>query len=957
MFDRLGALVFRLRYFLVVGWLVAAALFGAFAPSLSQAGSADETSFLPHDAESLTARQVIADGFPNDTAPAVALIVFSRQGGLTDADRAAIEGLRGYLEGANHPAEIVRYVTAESTPSLASMFRSSDNVVELAQLDMAHPSFLPVTNDAIDAVRAHIADSGTLPSGLTAQITGQAGIGRDYLMAIKEGTDRTTYVTIILVVLVLLLIYRAPLAALAPLLTIGSAFLVARGILGLMAQAGVPLSSVLDSFIVVLVFGVGTDYTIFFISRFREELAKGDRDEALRVTVGRISAVIAASGATVFVGLGSMIVARFGMIQTTGPALAVAVLVTLLAGLTLTPSLLAIFGRRLFWPLHESTHTAADEDRGFWAGLSRRITGSPALVTVVVLAALLVPSLALPQVKENFDVLNELPAGAESRLGFETLSQHLAEGQLMPLTVLVKVPAANATALSSQQGLSGIGAFEKDLLAIPNVQTVRSEVDPTGEGNVSDLVRPSVQLAKMATAFGQPASTDLNAELGDASVAGVDTAAAYIGGLGTAFPKLSATNLAAADQDLATLSSGLKSARAEALVPNQLDGIATKLVAATATATAPGSGTASGPSADTAAQLTALKSYLAELGAALPDAAAQQSYRGAVSAVDSLLSGTDQAAGAQLIGSIRDLSAWFKARPTPFYFAPTAISPSDGLQATQVAMTAARARLPAEIATLASAFSATDLYATSDLRSSFVSADGTIARLYVTTSTNPYDQKSFDTVKDIRALVATDPGHLGAAQFYVGGASAEFADVQDTISSDFLRVALITILGILVVLILLLRALVAPIYLVLTVLLSYVTSLSLSTLILRYVFGQAGINYFIPLMVFVLLVALGSDYNIFLMSRVREESSTRDLRSGIRVASARTGTVITSAGLILAGTFGAMVSSPLQLLFQVGLMVGLGVLIDTFVVRSLLVPAITATIGERAWWPFHRRTS
>jgi RND superfamily putative drug exporter len=148
---------------------------------------------------------------------------------------------------------------------------------------------------------------------------------------------------------------------------------------------------------------------------------------------------------------------------------------------------------------------------------------------------------------------------------------------------------------------------------------------------------------------------------------------------------------------------------------------------------------------------------------------------------------------------------------------------------------------------------------------------------------------------------------------------------------------------------------VAPVYLVLTVLLSYATSLSLAALILQHLFGQAGVNYFIPLMVFVLLVALGSDYNIFLMSRVREESSTRELRPGIRVASARTGTVITSAGLILAGTFGALVTSPLQLLFQVGLTVGLGVLIDTFIVRSLLVPALTAFIGERAWWPFHRR--
>jgi uncharacterized membrane protein YdfJ with MMPL/SSD domain len=91
------------------------------------------------------------------------------------------------------------------------------------------------------------------------------------------------------------------------------------------------------------------------------------------------------------------------------------------------------------------------------------------------------------------------------------------------------------------------------------------------------------------------------------------------------------------------------------------------------------------------------------------------------------------------------------------------------------------------------------------------------------------------------------------------------------------------------------------------------------------------------------------------MSRIREESATRPLRQGIRAASARTGTVITSAGLILAGTFGALITSPLQLLFQVGVTVALGVLIDTFIVRSLLVPAITAFIGERAWWPGHRR--
>lgn len=238
MFDRLGRLVLSLRFVFVLGWFVAAAILGVLGPSLAQAGSADETSFLPRDAESLAARRVVANAFPNDSAPTVALLVFSRPGGLTDADRSAIEGLRTYFEGSGHPAGVLRYVTAEHTTSLASMFRSADGVVELARLDMSSPAFLPETNAAINAARAHLAESGVLPAGLTAQLTGQAGIGRDYLQAIQEGTDRTTLATILLVVIVLLLIYRAPLAALVPLITIGSAFLVARGILGFMAQAG-----------------------------------------------------------------------------------------------------------------------------------------------------------------------------------------------------------------------------------------------------------------------------------------------------------------------------------------------------------------------------------------------------------------------------------------------------------------------------------------------------------------------------------------------------------------------------------------------------------------------------------------------------------------------------------------------------------------------------------------------
>jgi RND superfamily putative drug exporter len=928
--------------------VVAAIAFGILGPSLAEVGSADETSFLPRNAESLAARKVIAQAFPSDAAPSVALIVFSRPGSLTDADRAAIEGMRGWFEGAGHPEAILRYVTAEHSPSLASMFRSPDGVIELARVDLDAPSFLPRTNDAIDAMRAHLEAAGVLPAGLVAQVTGQAGIGRDYLAAIREGTDRTTLVTILLVVAVLMLIYRAPLAAMVPLVTIGCAFMVSRGLLGFLAQGGWKLSSVLDSFIVVLVFGVGTDYTIFLVSRFREELGRNDYAEAVRVTVRRMGAVIAASAATVIVGLSSMVAASFGMIQTTGPALALTIFITLLAGLSLTPSLLAIFGRRLFWPRHEETRTAGSDEKGFWAAVARRITNRPGLLAGVVLALLAAPLLALPQLKENFNVLEELPTGAESRLGFQTLGRHVAEGQLMPLSVLIKVPGGN---LASPDALVRIVQVEKQIAALPDVQSVSSIIDPKGEGKTSDVLKPATQLAAIAEGFAKPPSNDINVQLGDASLAGINSTVSYVGGLDAAYPRVAGAALTGAMADLATLQKGVVDGRKQALAANQLGAIADQLQAAVASASSASAG-------DVASQLAQLKAYLDELGAADPALAATDAYKAAQAAIPKVAATRDAAAFLTLVGAFRSMQTWLEGQPTAFYFVPSTMPVTADQLAARQASAAARTRLPGELSQLAAAFGATDLYAPPDLVAAYESGAGDVARFYVTTVANPYDTRAFDTVRSLRALMAGQASGFGpGATTYVGGPTAEFTDVQSTISADFLRVAVITILGILLVLILLLRALAAPVYLVLTVLLSYTASLSVSAFILQNVFGQAGLNYFIPLMVFVLLVALGSDYNIFLMSRVREEGATRPLRAGIRAASARTGTVITSAGLILAGTFGALVTSPLQLLFQVGVTVALGVLVDTFVVRSLLVPAITAFIGELAWWPFHRRGS
>jgi RND superfamily putative drug exporter len=859
-FARVGSLVTRYRWVVVVAWAIVAIAFAAFAPSLSDVGSADETTFLPKEAESVEARAVLARAFPDEAAPGSATVVFSREGGLTDADRAYIDALPTWAT-TEAPAElrdVVRnVVTLSAKPHLKAMFESADGSTQIATVNLEVASFQEAANVAIDVLRAHFLE--TAPAGLQVHVTGSAGIGADYLRAIVAGTDRTTIVTIVLVLVVLLLIYRAPLAALVPLLTIGAAFLVSRGTLGILAAAGWKISTLLDSFIVVLVFGVGVDYTIFLISRFREELSKADRPTAARVTVARIGAVIAASAATVVVGLTSMAAASFGMIQTIGPALAITIVITLVAGLTLTPALLVIFGRPLFWPRHpkEDDHHG---DRGVWARIASGITRRPGLVSVVVLVGLFLPIIVLPGLRSSANTLAELPKDSDARIGFELFASKMDKGRLMPITVLVDAPAADD--IAAPERLAALASLTKAIAGVDGVLDVTSLVSTAGDGSVGAQFQPSAMLARIATGLAVLSSPQaVAAVLANPDVATQLTGgAAWIEALGREHPEL------ATDPTYAALE----------------------------------------------ADMTAFQATLAAVAGA--------SATGGATADPAALQEIVDVAG-RLSAEATTLAAAFAARPADNYLIPRGLPGDAGVGVDR-------------------------------LLAAYRSPDGSVARLYVIPEDDPYSSGAIATVGRVRAVVEARAADFGAgARIVVGGAAADQADIQSTIQKDFERVAILTVIGVLLVLILLLRAIVAPLFLVGTVLLSYATTLHLAGFFFQDVLGYAGATFFLPLLVFVLLVALGADYNIFITSRIREESETRPIREGIRIASARTGAIVTSAGIILAGTFAAMMTAPLQVLLQVGAAVAMGVLLDTFIVRSLLVPALTAVFGDWSWWP------
>ncbi len=216
------------------------------------------------------------------------------------------------------------------------------------------------------------------------------------------------------------------------------------------------------------------------------------------------------------------------------------------------------------------------------------------------------------------------------------------------------------------------------------------------------------------------------------------------------------------------------------------------------------------------------------------------------------------------------------------------------------------------------------------------------------TLTNPPDSRAaYDTIKRIRDNVHAVPN----ADALVGGTTATNLDVQDAARYDRNLIIPIVLVVVLIILGLLLRAIVAPLVLVGTVVLSFAAALGISALFFRHVFGFAGADSSLPLFVFVFLVALGIDYNIFLMTRVREEAVRHGTRRGALIGLAATGGVITSAGLVLAGTFAVLATLPLTAFTEIGFAVAFGVLLDTLVVRSVLVSGLTMDIGRHMWWP------
>jgi RND superfamily putative drug exporter len=431
----------RTKWLVIVLWIVAVAALSPLGAKVADVTSDETASFLPPEAESTKVQELLADRFPGGET-SIGLIVYRRPGGLTDADEAKIAQDAQKVDEAipvTQPSQVP--FAAGAPPGLVSRNGDTAYTVVTVPLDFKKIS------DWGTRSRELIGAGG---GGLEVYVTGDLGLFADFEEVFGEVDTRLLGATVLLVLLLLGAIYRAPLIAVIPIVVVALAYQVASGFIYLYADAGNTVNSNATSILVVLMFGVGTDYCLLLVSRYREELHRiEDKHEAMARALRRAGPAVLASGCTVIAAMLVLLLAEAGSTNALGPVSAIGVAAALLAGLTLLPALLTIAGRRGFWPRKAAVAYRPDVDLaerpGVWRRFGGRVLRRPGLALGATTALFAICSLGLLAYQEDYSIGGFFKKTVESVEGFEVLGASFPEGALGPTSILVQRPGGTAT--------------------------------------------------------------------------------------------------------------------------------------------------------------------------------------------------------------------------------------------------------------------------------------------------------------------------------------------------------------------------------------------------------------------------------------------------------------------------------------------------------------------------------
>jgi putative drug exporter of the RND superfamily len=909
---------------LIVGlWVLAAGVANLTVPQLERVVDSHARSFMPPDAPSAFAATRAAQLFNQKPSNNFVYVVLERNQRLTPPDRQFYDALTTSL--GSDQRHVYAVTDLWSQPATAAGAQSSDGRAVSVMVRLAGMLGTAQARDSVNFVRTTVQRLSP-PAGLEVQVTGPGATIVDEFSAIDRQMLGITAATIGLILLLLLAVYRSPIAAAIPLVSVGLALALARAIVAALGQANVVEVSLFSiALMAAMTLGAGTDYAIFLVGRYHEGRRRGvPPAQALMQAYRSIAPVVIGSALTVSVALACLVFAKVGSFRSAGLPCAIGILATMVAALTLTPALMSLAVRRGYLEPRPS-RTARR-----WRRVGTAVARWPGPILVTAGGLILLVALPLIDMRVGFNEPAATPSSTDSSRGYVSADRHFAANSLLPDVVTIQADHD----LRNPAGLIAIERITRHIMAVPAVRAVQSASRP--DGKVPDQATLSYQAGVLGRQFGDTMDS-LSQRL--RRVSELDSALAQtqlaVDGLGNGLRGGSSglVDMSAAADDMRTGMDGLR--RNVTTVSGYLNPLR-DFVGRTPDC-------AVNPICSTVDRVLQPVDSLVQTSTQLGDGTAK------------LTSGSTTAATAmaslpQSVTSMKD--ALGQARSATHDL--LSLSETLGPQMRQLT------DYMNEIATQFQGSAAADFYmpqrALSDPRytavlSHLISENGRATYLLVYGDGSEWGGDGAKRADQVRAAIkeATKEGTLTPTEVDLAGVGPVTADLQRFVARDTTLLVGVALVLIFIIITAMLRSPVAGLVVVGTVVASFASAVGASVLIWQYLLHQ-DLHWAVAPIAFIALIAVGADYNLLLALRIKQEAAA-GLRTGIVRAFGGTGGVVTTAGIVFGITMLALVGSNVLSIAQIGTTIAVGLLMDTLVVRALVVPSIVALLGRWFWWP------
>lgn len=910
----------------ILSWLLLAGIGFLSVPQLEHVVEANSRAYLPTDATSNLAVARMGEAFRESQNSNLNSLILERQTPLTPQDLDFYVKLVNQLRGDRQYVHSV--LDAWSDPATAAAGRSEDGKSAYAMVSIAGDVGTTTSNQALEHVR-RVVSQAVPPAGLAVYFAGPGSAVADEIAVVDSNILRITMVTVVLIAVLLLIVYRSAITAAIPMLSVAVTLGVARSAVALLGEHQVIEVSVFSTALMTaMILGAGTDYSIFLLGRYHEERRAGvDPAAALRTAWFGVAPVIVASTMTVALACACLTFARVGVLRSAGLPCAIGVVVAMIGAVTLVPALIRMASKFGF------AEPKSSVTRYGWRRLAVVIVRWPAPVLTGTLLVLIVCALPLAVLKLSFNELKGQPADTPSNLAFAAADRHFGQNRLMPDLVLIQADHD----LRNAADLIELDRVSAGIFGVDGVNLVQSVTRPfgtplreaalTNQAGVAgeQLLGKAAELdSKLAELNSLPVLTqDLEDAIGRIDSA-IRSGGRVVADNNQAIAALDA-RINEVSQTVGNLNQYLGPVRDyRNSVPNCPDDFLCSRVD------------------------SALSAFDVALGSVDVLTAELDRVSRSLQTVDSALNTSESAVGS--ITEVVDQAERISSSVSQTFdgLTPMLQQTGDYLRGIGTAFDGSQSGgfyLPES--------------ALADPRVQksfawFIAPDGHAARFLVFGDGETFGDDGIHRTEAIAYAVqkALKGGRLQGSTVSLTGAGASVKDLESLVAVDFRQMAIITLSLVYLILLVMLRSPVAAAAVLGTVCLSYCAALGVAVFVWQVVL-DTPIHWVVISISFLSLVAVGADYNLLLAARIREEIARARLRTGIIRALAGTGGVVTTAGIVFGITMFAMLAGDAASIAQVGFTIGVGLLLDTLLVRAFLIPSIAALLGRWFWWPMN----